>query len=43
MKYLIKTLAVMALGATLASCEKNNPIENGLTENPQKMAAVVEN
>lgn len=43
MKYLIKTLAVMALGATLASCEKNNPIENGLTENQQKMAAVVEN
>ena len=43
MKYLIKTLAVMALGATLASCEKNNSIENGLTENQQKMAAVVEN
>ena len=43
MKYVIKTLAVVALGALLASCNKNNPTENGLTENQKKMASVVEN
>jgi hypothetical protein len=43
MKYVIKTLAVVALGALLASCEKDNPAENGLTENQKKMAAAVEN
>ncbi len=43
MKYVIKTLAIVALGATLAACEKNNPADKGLTENQKKMAAVVEN
>lgn len=43
MKYVIKTLAVVALGALLASCNKDNPTENGLTENQKKMASVVEN
>ncbi len=43
MKYLMKTLAVLALGATLAACGKSNPTENGLTENQKKMAAAVEN
>lgn len=43
MKYVIKTLAVVALGAMLASCNKDNPSENGLTENQKKMASVVEN
>ena len=43
MKYVIKTLAVVALGALLASCNKDNPSENGLTENQKKMASVVEN
>ena len=43
MKYVIKTLAVVALGAQLASSNKDNPTENGLTENQKKMASVVEN
>ncbi len=43
MKYVIKTLAVVALGALLASCNKDKPAENGLTENQKKMASVVEN
>ena len=43
MKYVIKTLAVVALGTLLASCNKDKPAENGLTENQKKMASVVEN
>lgn len=42
MKYVMKTLAVVALGALLASCEKVDPNGNGLTENQKKMASVVE-
>jgi uncharacterized iron-regulated protein len=43
MKYVIKTLAVVALGALLVSCNKENTPENGLTENQKKMVSVVEN
>lgn len=43
MKNVVKTLAVVALGAMLAACEKDNPTDNGLTENQKKMAATVEN
>ena len=43
MKQLLKSLAIVALGAVLAACEKNNTNENGLTENQKKMAEVVEN
>ena len=43
MKYVMKTLAIVALGAALASCEKDNPSEAGLTDNQKKMAKVVEN
>ena len=42
MKYVMKTLAVVALGVLLASCEKSDPSGNGLTENQKKMATVVE-
>ena len=38
----MKTLAVVALGVLLASCEKSDPSGNGLTENQKKMATVVE-
>ncbi len=43
MKNVVKTLAVVALGAMFAACEKDNPTDNGLTENQKKMAATVEN
>lgn len=43
MKQLLKSLAIVALGAVLAACEKSNTNENGLTENQKKMAEVVEN
>ena len=43
MKYVMKTLAILALGAGLAACAKNNPAENGLSANQKKMAAAVEN
>ena len=43
MKNVVKTLAVVALGAMLAACEKDNPTDNGLTDNQKKMAATVEN
>ena len=43
MKYLIKTLTIVALVATLAACEKSNPTQDGLTENQKKMAAAVQN
>jgi uncharacterized iron-regulated protein len=33
----------VALGAALASCEKNNPAHSGLTANQKKMAEAVEN
>jgi len=42
MKYVMKTLAVVALGVLLASCEKSDPSGNGLTENQKKMATAVE-
>jgi len=38
----MKTLAVVALGVLLASCEKSDPSGNGLTENQKKMATAVE-
>lgn len=43
MKHILKLLAVVALGAALASCEKNNPAHSGLTANQKKMAEAVEN
>ena len=43
MKHILKLLAVVALGAALASCEKNNPAYSGRTENQKKMAEAVEN
>lgn len=43
MKYVIKTLTAVAIGALLVACEKTNPTENGTTKNQQKMAAAVEN
>ncbi|MCR5325967.1 MAG: imelysin [Bacteroidales bacterium] len=43
MKYVIKTLTAVAIGALLVACEKTNPTENGITKNQQKMAAAVEN
>ena len=39
----LKMLAIVALGAAFAACNKDNPTENGLTENQKKMASVVEN
>lgn len=42
MKYVMKTLAVVALGVLLASCEKSDPSGKGLTENQKKMATAVE-
>lgn len=41
MNKIIKTLAVVALGAAIVSCKKNNPVV--LTTNNEKMAAAVEN
>ncbi len=43
MKYLIKTLTIVALVATFAACEKSNPTQDGLSENQKKMAAAVQN
>ncbi len=43
MKYVIKTLTAVAIGALLVACEKTNSTENGITKNQQKMAAAVEN
>ncbi len=43
MKHILKLLAIVALGAALASCEKNNPAHSGLTANQKKMAEAVEN
>ena len=42
MKYLIKTLAVLALCAIFVACEKGKTDDSGLTENQKKMAAAVE-
>ncbi len=43
MKKVMKLLAVPALCAALAACEKNNSSEAGLTANQKKMAAAVGN
>lgn len=42
MKYVMKTLALVALGAALAACGKNDPSGADLTKNQKKMASVVE-
>ncbi len=43
MRYLIKTLAIVALGATLASCEKSKVDLSELSANQKKMALAVDN
>ena len=43
MKTVFKTLTVLAMGAALFSCNKDNKSESGLTENQQKMAQAVQN
>ncbi|MBP5559467.1 MAG: imelysin [Bacteroidales bacterium] len=43
MKHILKLLAVVALGAALAACEKNDPAYSGLTAGQKKMAEAVEN
>jgi len=43
MKHILKLLAIVALGAAFAACEKNNPAYSGLTSGQKKMAEAVEN
>ena len=43
MKSMLKGLALLALGACLAACEKENPAYADLTAGQKKMAAAVEN
>lgn len=43
MRYFIKTLAIVALGATLASCEKSKVDLSELSANQKKMALAVDN
>lgn len=43
MNKVIKTLAMVALGALLAACNKDNPTGNELTANQKKMAEAVKN
>lgn len=42
MKKFLKTITVLALGAVLFACDKDNSKDNDLTDNQKKMAAVVE-
>ena len=43
MKRTVKLLSVVALGAALVACNKDDKTNTGLTDNQQKMAQAVEN